>query len=216
MAARKSAKKPRRFLALAWRPSAKPTARRVAAWPNLTKIGAIYLQDSICVIPDTLAQRRELAPVLERIDGGGGRLHVLPLRKLPLGEEQKLLARFGQQSAQDDHEIVENREVNCVEDVEFEHVRRNSTDAEVEEIRMEFDTVCSWLNRAEARDWFGAPTRGEALEWLRRCKSLLEDFDAAKAFELDATDADERAGELPLFPALGDGAAAPIGAPNQT
>src|ERR1700680_2198714 len=119
--------RPRRFLLLVYRMPARPTAGRVAVWRSLKKTGAVYLQDSVCVIPDTAALRRELAPVLERIDGGGGRYHMLPLRKLPVEEEAKLLALFRDQSAQHYREIVENCEVNFVKEIEFEHFRRNYT-----------------------------------------------------------------------------------------
>src|SRR5580693_3702324 len=96
----------RRFLLLVYRMPAKPTAGRVAVWRNLKKIGAVYLQDSACVLPDTAAQRRELARVLERIDVDGGRYHLLPLRKLPPDAEAKLRALFTEQSAQHYREIV--------------------------------------------------------------------------------------------------------------
>jgi hypothetical protein len=174
----------------------KPTAGRVAVWRNLKKTGAVYLQDSVCVIPDTLPLRRELAPVLERIDVGGGRYHLLPLRKLPVEEEAKLLSLFSEQSAQHYREIVENCEINFVKEIEFEHFRRNYTYEEAEEIRMEFDKICTWFDRVEERDWFSAPNRDEARAWLRRCESLLEEFEA-KVFELNATDADEPPAALP-------------------
>src|SRR6188508_3561591 len=99
---------PHRFLVLAYRMPAKPTAGRVAVWRNLKKIGAVYLQDSVCVIPDTAPLRRELAPVLARIDAGGGRYHLLPLRKPPPEEEQKLVSLFVEQAAQHYQEIIEN------------------------------------------------------------------------------------------------------------
>jgi hypothetical protein len=195
---------PQRFLLLVYRMPGKPTAGRVAVWRNLKKIGAVYLQDSVCVVPDTVAQRREIAPVLERIDLEGGRYHLLPLRKLPAVEEAKLLSLFSDQSALHYREIVENCEVNFVKEVEFEHFRRNYTYEEAEEIRMEFDKICTWFNRVEARDWFGAPNREDARAWLRRCESLLEEFEA-KVYELNATDADEPALGLRL---LEDGPAA--------
>lgn len=190
---------PQRFVLLAYRMPTKPTAGRVAAWRSLKKIGAVYLQDSVCVLPDTVPLRRELGPVLERIDADGGRYHMLPLRKLPSEEEHKLLALFRAQSAQHYREIVENCEVNFVKEVEFEHFRRNYTYEEAEEIRMEFDKICTWFRRVEERDWFGAPDREEARAWLRRCEVLLEEFEA-RVFELNATD-----GEVPgLGPVFAD------------
>jgi hypothetical protein len=184
----------KRFLLLVYRMPAKPAAGRVAVWRNLKKIGAVYLQDSACVIPDTAALRRELAPILERIGASEGRYHLFPLRRLPSGEEEKLIGLFLEQTAGHYREIIENCEVNFVKEIEFEHFRKNFTYEEAEEIRMDFEKICTWFDRVQARDWFGAPNRAEALSWLQRCEALLEDFEA-KVFEVNATDTAEHAPE---------------------
>jgi len=177
----------RRFLMLVYRMPASPTAGRVAVWRNLKKTGAVYVQDSACVIPDTAPLRRELAPILERIDGGGGRYHLLPLRTLPPDEEEKLVNLFVEQTSDHYREIIENCEVDFAKEIEFEHFRKNFTYEEAEEIRMDFEKICTWFERVRERDWFGAPNREEALSWLERCEALLEGFEA-KVFEVNATD----------------------------
>ena len=164
-----------------------PTAGRVGVWRHLKKLGAVYLQDSACVIPDTAALRRELSPILERIDAGEGRYHLLPVRKLPSSEEAKLVELFVEQSADHYREITENCEVNFVKEIEFETFRKNYTYEEAEEIRMEFEKIGTWFERVSSRDWFGAPNRNDALTWLQRCEALLEAFEE-KVFEVNATD----------------------------
>jgi len=177
----------RRFLLLVYRMPAKPTAGRVAVWRNLKKIGAVYLQDSACVIPDTATLRRELSPILDRLDAGGGRYHLLPLRTLPPDEEQKLIDLFVQQTADHYREIIEDCEVNFVKEIEFERFRQNFTYEEAEEIRMDFEKLTTWFDRVRERDWFGAPNREDAVAWLKRCEELLEDFEE-EVFEVNATD----------------------------
>jgi hypothetical protein len=191
-----------RFLLLAYRMPSKPTAGRVAVWRSLKKAGAVYLQDSVCVLPDTTALRAELAAVLSRVDESKGSYHMLPLRKLPEDEDAKLVQLFVDQSAKHYEEIVENCEVNFVKEIEFETFRGNFTYEEAEEIRMEFEKICTWFERVQERDWFGAPNRDEAREWLRRCESLLEEFEG-KVFDLQggAGDADERS-HLRALPGL--------------
>jgi hypothetical protein len=186
----KAHKPPQRFLVLTYRMPAKPTAGRVAVWRNLKKTGAVYLQDSVCVLPDTAALRRELVPVLERIDASGGRYHLLPLRKLPAEEEAKLVALFVEQASQHYSEIVENCEVNFVKEIEFETFRKNFTYEEAEEIRMEFEKIGTWFDRVRERDWFEAPNRSDAETWLAKCEAMLEDFEA-KVFEVNASDTAE-------------------------
>lgn len=172
-----------RFVQLVYRMPAKPTAGRVAVWRSLKKAGAVYLQDSICVLPDTPDLREEVAAVLLRIDEAGGTYHLLPLGDLPKAEEQKVVNLFVDQTSKHYSEIVENCEVNFVKEIEFENFRENYTYEEAEEIRMEFEKICTWFERVQERDWFGAPNADEARDWLRRCESMLEEFEA-KVFEL--------------------------------
>src|SRR5215208_419323 len=157
---------------------AKPTAGRVAVWRSLKKAGAVYLQDSVCVVPDIEAMRAALQAVLARIDESAGTYHLLPLSDLPAEEEAKLVQLFVDQTAKHYAEIVENCEVNFVKEIEFENFRQNYTYEEAEEIRMEFEKICTWFERVQERDWFGAPNAGEAREWLRRCESLLGEFES--------------------------------------
>ena len=186
----------KRFLLLVYRMPAKPTAGRVAVWRNLKKMGAVYVQDSACVIPDTPALRRELSPILERLDDGGGRYHLFPLRTLPPDEEQKLVDLFVQQTADHYREIIEDCEVNFVKEIEFEHFRQNYTYEEAEEIRMDFEKLTTWFDRVRERDWFGTPNRDEVVGWLKRCEELLEDFEE-KVFEANHVDLAGPDGEAP-------------------
>jgi len=190
---------PQRFLQLIYRMPSKPTAGRVAVWRSLKKAGAVYLQDSACVLPDTEELRTELASVLARIDESDGSYHMLPLGELPAEEEAKLVQLFVDQTAKHYTEIVENCEVNFVKEIEFENFRENYTYEEAEEIRMEFEKICTWFERVQERDWFGAPNVDDARMWLQRCESLLEEFEG-KVFELQGVDerAEEPAGSVRL------------------
>jgi Protein ChrB, N-terminal len=167
-----------RFTVLAYRVPAKPTAGRVAVWRQLKKIGAIYLQQSVCVFPDNAVVRRDLAPILARITGASGEYHLLPLRKLVRDEEAKLIKQFRDQTSNHYQEIIENCEINFAKEIEFEKFRENYTYEEAEEIRLEFEKIRSWYERVVQRDWFGAPNRREALEWLERSERMLEEFEA--------------------------------------
>ena len=179
-------KRPTKFIVLVYRMPAKPTAGRVAVWRLLKKAGAVYLQDSVCVFPDLPRIRRELQPVLERIDEKQGSYHLLPLRALSAEEEAKVIDLFRDQTSKHYLEIVEDCEVNFTKEIEFEHFRANYTYEEAEEIRMEFEKLGTWFERVRERDWFDAPHRRDAERWLRKCERLLEDFEA-KVFDVLGT-----------------------------
>src|SRR5215208_5803933 len=180
---------PTKFLVLVYRMPTKPTAGRVAVWRLLKKAGAVYLQDSVCVFPDLTRVRRELEPVLERIDEKRGSYHLLPLRKLDEEEAEKIIALFRDQASKHYLEIVEDCEVNFVKEIE---------------------KLGTWFDRVQDRDWFDAPHRTEARDWLKRCERMLEGFEA-KVFERhgkgEAKDGDAKT-RLRALPSVHDSAAA--------
>lgn len=171
------------FVVLVYRMPAKPTAGRVAVWRQLKKVGAIYIQQSVCVFPENSALRRDLLPILKKIEESAGEFHLLPLRKLSPSEEQKLVEQFQDQTSKHYQEIIENCEVNFQKEIEFETFRKNFTYEEAEEIRTEFEKIVSWYERVRDRDWYGAPNQAEAAGWLSRCEKLVEEFEA-QVFEV--------------------------------
>lgn len=168
---------PTRFLLLVYRMPARPTSHRVTVWRQLKKTGAVYLQQSVCVFPDQANLRKELAPILRRIEEAPGEYHLLPVRNLDPDEEGKLREQFVTQAAKHYDEIIENCEVNFVKEIEFEIFRQNLTYEEAEEIRAEYEKIAAWFQRVEARDWFGAPNKQAAREWITRCETMLEEFE---------------------------------------
>jgi hypothetical protein len=163
--------------------AAKPSAGRVAVWRLLKKLGAIYLQQSLCVFPDSSALRQELAPVLKRIEDAHGEYHLLPLRKLSEEEDAKLAEEFLEQTEKHYEEIIENCEVNFTKEVEFETFRQNFTYEEAEEIRVEFEKITHWFERVRDRDWFNSPREVDVRSWIDRCETMLEQFEA-KVYEV--------------------------------
>ncbi|MBO0703342.1 MAG: hypothetical protein J2P38_10445, partial [Candidatus Dormibacteraeota bacterium] len=83
-----------RFLILVYRMPARPTSHRVTVWRQLKKTGAVYLQQSVCVFPDQANLKKELAPILHRIEEASGEFHLLPVRNLDPVEEAKLREQF--------------------------------------------------------------------------------------------------------------------------
>lgn len=185
-----------RFLVLVYRMANQRTADRVYVWRMLKKMGAVYLQQSVTAFPDSRGARRELQPILERITAASGTYHLLPLRSLPDAEMDKLRAQFVQQAARHYEEIIENCKVDFTKEIEFETFRANFTYEEAEEIRAEYDKIVSWFERVAARDWYEAPNRQEALQWIERSRSMLEEFEA-RVFHVQQVDGAQEGGIPP-------------------
>ena len=185
---------PQKYYLLIYQLPSQPSAARVSVWRELKRLGALYLQQSVCILPDREAVATQLEQIATRIGNLGGTYHLLPLHSLPAEEEDKIVQGFIAQSNLQYNEIIENCEVNFTKEIEFETFRQNFTYAEAEEIRQDLDKIWRWYERVVERDWFGAPRRPEALHWIERCEELLTGFEE-KVFAAQETD---EAGRAPL------------------
>lgn len=181
-----------------------PSAARVGVWRELKRLGALYLQQSVCILPSVAPMRTHMERITTRITTLGGDYHLLPIRSLPAEEEAKIVEGFMAQSNAQYEEIIENCEVNFSKEIEFETFRQNFTYAEAEEIRHDLDKIRRWYDRVVERDWYGATRREETLHWIERCEELLEAFEE-KVFAAQA--ADEAALALPEASEAADKAA---------
>lgn len=162
---------------LVYRLPARPTAGRVAVWRLLKKAGAIHLQQSVCVFPDRAAVRQDLQPILHRIESAEGQYHLLPLGRVPAGELDKLVRRFQEQTAQRYAELVESGEADLVPAIELESARQRWTREGAEALRNQFERLRHRFERVRARDWFGAPSAGDAEVALERWEAMLEELE---------------------------------------
>lgn len=165
------------YLLLIYQVPSQPSAARVGIWRELKRLGALYLQQSVCIMPSTAPYRAQLGAIADRIAALGGVSHLLPLRQLPPEEDAKIVEAFLAQSTLQYDEIIENCEVNFAKEIEFETFRQNFTYAEAEEIRQDLDKIRRWYDRVVERDWFAAPRRQDAAAWIVRCERLLEGFE---------------------------------------
>jgi len=166
-----------RWLLLVYRVPSDSSRARVAVWRDLKRLGGLYLQQMVCLLPARPDVSDAVARVREKITDLGGSHHYFELPALPEAQEAELRRGFLEMSAKDYAEIVEECETKFVKEIEFERFRANFTFEESEEIRQDLEKLRRWYDRVLARDWFGAPGRQEAADWVARCQRLLEEFE---------------------------------------
>lgn len=57
----------------------KESSLRVFVWRQLRKLGAVYLHQSVCLLPDRAEVRARLRPVVVRVRGQGGQVRLLSI-----------------------------------------------------------------------------------------------------------------------------------------
>ncbi len=179
------------FVILIYQVPSQPSAARVGVWRELKKMGALYLQQSVCILPATEPLYAALHKITERVSELGGNYHLLPLNSLPQDEEAKIVDGFIAQSNLQYDEIIEDCEVNFKKEIEFETFRQNFTYAEAEEIRQDLEKIRRWYDRVVERDWFEAARRENALQSIDQCEKLLEEFEEKVFLKQEADESGE-------------------------
>lgn len=151
---------------------------RVAVWRELKRLGGLYVQQAVCVLPDREELRAKLEKVRVRIDELGGSSIFLTLHDVEPGARAQFVDGFCSQSAKEYAEIVEECETKFVKEIEFERFRNNYTFEEAEEIRQDLEKLRRWLDKVEARDWLEADGRELARQKVADCEVMLEQFEA--------------------------------------
>lgn len=151
---------------------------RVAVWRELKRLGGLYVQQAVCVLPDRGDLRQSLDQIRRRIDEFGGSSIFLALRDVEADARKQFVDGFRSQSAKEYAEIIEECDTKFVKEIEFERFRENYTFEEAEEIRQDLEKLRRWLARIEERDWMSADGRDTARKRVAECEQLLEEFEA--------------------------------------
>ena len=202
---------------LVYRVPTEPTSRRVAVWRDLKRMGALYLQQCVCILPDLPAVRDELARVTAKIPELEGEYTLFDVPRLAEADATKITASFRLLRDKEYAEIVEECETKFVKEVEFEHFRRNYTFEEAEEIGQDLEKIRRWFARIVERDWFGGSRRAEVEVWIEKCQELLNAFEQ-EVYRLSSDDGPDAAHRdlrgLVAVPVLGSASGGKIKQPH--
>jgi hypothetical protein len=160
-----------------------PDSLRVAIWRKLHSLGALYVQQSVCLLPARPEVRRDVRRLVDRVRGQGGSARVLTIRFDDPAEEAQIVAELS--SARDDEygELLD-RVPAFMAELQMERARARATYEEVEESEADLERFRAWLAKIDRRDYFGAARRTEAHTAVDECTGALEAFES-EAFARD-------------------------------
>lgn len=172
------AEKPDGFLLVSASTAGAPAATRVRVWRKLRSLGALYLQQSVCLLPDRDPVRRQVQRLIASVRKDGGTARSLTVAVTDAAEYTQLVAEFNAERDAEYAEVVE-RAPELLAELEKETARGRATYAEVEESEADLERFDKWLAKIAARDYFGAPGGEAARAVVERCRSALAAFEDA-------------------------------------
>jgi hypothetical protein len=150
---------------------------RVHAWRKLRSLGALYLQNSVVLLPERPETTQVVARLLDRLRRSGGDGRSLSIAITDPDEERQVIAQFSAERSDEYREVV-SRVPSFLEEIAYERARGRATYAEVEESEADLERLRKWFARVKARDYFDARGRVEAEQAIERCAAELADFEA--------------------------------------
>lgn len=169
------------WLLLTYKVPPEPPKKRVALWRRLKGLGAVYLQNGVCLLPKTDDRVRQLKMLENEIAGMEGESVILETVALDRAQEEKVVARFKADRDEEYKEFLDK----C-KDFEAEIAKETAashfTYAELEENDVDLKKLQSWLEKIRKLDFYGATMAIEAEQRLRGCEALLDIY-AQQVFE---------------------------------
>lgn len=170
-----------------------PAALRVTVWRKLKELGALYLQQSVTLLPLRPVTENAVAQLVARVRRDGGTARVLTIDLANDAQEQEVIAELQTARTGEYTEILE-RFPSFFAELEMETARGRTTFEEVEESEVDLARFRTWLRKTAARDYFQAPLGQKAREELRRAEEAMARF-AELAMQADNPTLEEDAAD---------------------
>jgi hypothetical protein len=165
---------------------------RVYAWRNLRRLGAHYLQQSVCVLPATPKTTRAVTRLVTRLRAEGGHGEMLRIQLTEARQEAAVIEAMQRERSDEYRELIESTQ-QFRDEIAHERRRGRATYTELEESDVDLARHQKWLAAIRARDYFDAPGGKEAAAAVASCEAALALFEGeALSAELDESVADAR------------------------
>jgi len=172
---------PESWLLLTYKVPPEPAAKRVSLWRKLKAMGALYLQNGVCLLPRTEDHVRRLKMLENDVLEANGESVLLETLALDPGQEAKVLARFKAERDEAYAEFIDKCD-DFEREVAKEVAANHFTYAELEENDVDLKKLQGWLAKIRKLDFYGAPRAAEAEARLAGCVNVLDDY-ARRVFD---------------------------------
>lgn len=170
------------WLLLTYKVPPDPATRRVALWRKLKGMGAVYLQNGVCLLPKTDDHVRRLKMIENDVAEMGGEAVILETIALDRVQEDKVIARFKSDRDEQYREFL-GRCADFEAEIAKEIAIEKFTYAELEEEDTDLKKLQGWLDKIRKLDFYGAALAEEAGKRLRACEKLLDNY-AQRVFDV--------------------------------
>jgi hypothetical protein len=157
-----------------------PSRKRASVWREVKKVGALYLRDGVCILPqrpDTLAAFRRITTMIEDFQG---QVTLVDRAYLSAERAAEVIASL-RAAREEEYGEVKEAAIQLLAYVEQEREHRSFTYAELEQLEADVGKLRRWFDQIQVRSYFPTEEQRDLPVLLQRCFAALGGF-------LDAVD----------------------------
>jgi len=152
-----------------------PSRIRVATWRRLKKLGAVNIQQSMWVLPESKDNYSALETISQEIENNDGEILLMQSVFFHSKHEERVKSCFNNLRDEEYKEFTSECE-KYLKELEKEISIQKFTFAELEEEEEELEKLTSWHGKIKARDIFNSSQRNYAEEKLDEIKKAFENY----------------------------------------
>ena len=162
-----------RWLLLLYTVPASPSRKRAAVWREVKRLGAVYLRDGVCALPQTSEAETDLAALAERIREMDGEATLARETLLEPAAETSIVEQM-KAVRDEDYRGVLHEAQTFLRYLGNEAERRDLSLRDLQDLAADLRKLEGWYRQVRARDYFRdtPPERVEAA--IRACYDGIE------------------------------------------
>jgi len=161
-----------------------PSRKRAYIWREIKKVGAVYLRDGVCALPERAETATTLRRIAAKVEEFGGEATLVEAAHLDPKREEALTAASRTARTEEYRELAREAE-GFLAHLRRETEHREFTFAELEELEEDLGKLTRWMDQVRARDYFGGEAE-QVAALLARCEEELAMFLETAAREDEA------------------------------
>ncbi|ADU72170.1 Chromate resistance protein ChrB [Pantoea sp. At-9b] len=169
------------WLLISYKVPSEPARKRIALWRKLKALGAVYIQNGVCLLPKNEEHTRQLKIIENEIANMAGECVLLESVALDGVQEEKVIARFCSDRDEEYTEFL-GKCLDFENEIAKETAIKHFTFSELEENDAELKKLKTWLEKIMKLDFYKSLMSETATLRLNKCEILLEEY-AKKVFE---------------------------------
>lgn len=166
---------PLKWILISYRVPAEPSTVRVKIWRMLKSIGALYIQQSVCILPLTTETQKTALQLQSLVNDNHGEVQSLQVEQFESSTEAQLIALFNEQRAVEYQEFL-NGCSTFKQEIQTETELGKFTFHEVEENEAELVRLKRWYRKIWKRDFFQSEHARISQTELEECEIALSNF----------------------------------------